>query len=78
MTFWWSLRVKPDHSPPEQVAEQLRLYLAAGGARVWEQAARLLGMPVPSLKKLMDYEWPDVRDRNRRQRCTMWISCWSC
>ena len=45
---------------PEQVQEELELYLSTGGEKVWEKAAVALGMPVSSLKMVMSSTWPEV------------------
>jgi len=43
---------------PDQVREEVALYLAGGGKKVWAQAARALGMPESSLKKVVGHTWP--------------------
>ena len=45
---------------PEQVREELGLYLSTGGDKVWEKAATALQMPASSLKMVMEYTWPEV------------------
>jgi len=43
-----------------QVRDALLMYLESGGKKVWSQAAITLNMPESSLKKVMNFTWPDA------------------